>query len=197
MLRALILLLGLLPAVALAQGGHEHMGEGPSRMDHREMMRRATPTHDATAGTPTQPGQGAFAAIQEIVAMLEADPSTDWSRVDIEALRQHLVDMNNVTLMARVKNQPIEGGVRFIITGAGEVVDSIRRMAIAHAATMNGVDNWRFVATESDLGATLDVTAPSRDIEKLKALGFIGIMTRGMHHQQHHLMIARGGAPHH
>src|SRR5665213_2414926 len=45
---------------------------------------------------PTQPGQSAFAAIQEIVAILEADPKTDWSRVNIEALRQHLIDMDNV-----------------------------------------------------------------------------------------------------
>jgi hypothetical protein len=36
---------------------------------------------------PTQPGQAAFAAIQEIVAILEADPRTDWSKVNIDALR--------------------------------------------------------------------------------------------------------------
>src|SRR5438046_3161300 len=42
---------------------------------------------------PREPGQSAFAAIQEIVALLEADPGTDWTKVDIEALRRHLVDM--------------------------------------------------------------------------------------------------------
>ena len=30
----------------------------------------------------------------------------------------------------------------------------------------------------------------------ITALGFIGVMTRGMHHQDHHLMIARGEHPH-
>jgi hypothetical protein len=70
-------------------------------------------------------------------------------------------------------------------------------MVTAHAATMNGVGDWRFVAAEIDGGATLVVRAPSKDIEKLKALGFLGVITRGMHHQEHHLMLARGENPHH
>jgi hypothetical protein len=43
----------------------------------------------------------------------------------------------------------------------------------------------------------LTVTVPAADMNKLKALGFLGLMTRGMHNQQHHLMIARGDNPHH
>lgn len=39
---------------------------------------------------PQETGQSAFAAIQEIVTKLEADPATDWSKIDIESLRQHL-----------------------------------------------------------------------------------------------------------
>lgn len=35
--------------------------------------------------------------------MLEADSKTDWSKVDIEALRQYLIDMDNVTLRSAVK----------------------------------------------------------------------------------------------
>jgi hypothetical protein len=34
---------------------------------------------------PTMPGQDAFGAIQEIVGMLEADPATDWSKVNLES----------------------------------------------------------------------------------------------------------------
>ena len=55
-----------------------------------------------TGAMPTQPGQDAFGAIQEIVRILEADPATDWSKVDLEALREHLIDMNEVTLHAAV-----------------------------------------------------------------------------------------------
>jgi len=69
----------------------------------------------------TQPGQAAFAAIQEIVEILLADPKTDWSKVNIDALRQHLIDMNNMTLAANVKNEAVDGGMRFEVTGEGPV----------------------------------------------------------------------------
>src|SRR5262245_12321503 len=124
MIRALALIALFIPAAALAQMTHEHM------------------MHEQHTGgsVPTQPGQGASAAIQEIVGILEADPKTDWSKVNNDALHQHLIDMNNVTLAAEVKSEPVEGGIRFMVTGAGAVRDSIRRMVIAPAATMNGVD---------------------------------------------------------
>jgi hypothetical protein len=32
--------------------------------------------------------------------MLEADPKTDWSKVNISALREHLIDMDEVTMRA-------------------------------------------------------------------------------------------------
>jgi len=47
---------------------------------------------------PSLPGQDAFGAIAEVVRFLEADPETDWSAVDLERLRQHLIDMNEVVL---------------------------------------------------------------------------------------------------
>ncbi len=148
------------------------------------------------AAGPVQPGQSAFAAIQEILALLEADPATDWSKVDIEALRQHLIDMDNVTLRAVVASEPVEGGLRFLVSGDGAVRDSIRRMVLAHAATMDGAGGWHFAAAATETGAALTVTAPASDTAKLRALGFIGVMTRGMHHQMHHLMIALGQNPH-
>jgi hypothetical protein len=40
------------------------------------------------------------------------------------------------------------------------------------------------------------VRPPAKDDAKLHGLGFLGVMTRGMHHQEHHLMIARGEHPH-
>ena len=69
-------------------------------------------------------------------------------------------------------------------------------MTSAHAATMNGVGGWTFQAEQTEDGANLTVLVPPQDLTKLKALGFIGVMTRGMHHQMHHLMIARGEYPH-
>jgi len=124
-----------------------------------------------------------------------ADPKTDWSKVDIGTLRQHLVDMNNVTLAADVKNAPVDGGMRFDITDQGPVRDSIRRMVAARAATMNGVDGWRFEAVEIDDGESLIAWPPAKDADKLRGLGFFGVLTFGMHHQAHHLMIAPGENP--
>ena len=186
----LVLMILLLPVAASAQpAAHHHpMPDGSMAMDHMQMNKGV--------GAPTEPGQAAFAAIQEIVGILEADPRTDWSKVDIEALRQHLIDMDNVTLAATVRSEPIDGGMRFIVTGENAVADSIRRMTSAHAAMMDGVGNWHLRAQQVDDGAILEVRVPAADLGKLKALGFIGVMTKGMHHQEHHLMIARGEHPH-
>jgi hypothetical protein len=183
MMRVATVLALLIPAAALAQGQGHHQNHG------------APMVHGKTAA-PTQPGQSAFAAIQEIVGILEADSATDWSSVDIETLRQHLVDMNNVTLAANVTSDPVAGGMRFVVTGPGPVQTSIRRMVAAHAATLNRGGGWSFSAMEVDGGASLTVLVPEADLTKLRALGFIGVMTRGMHHQEHHLMIAKGAHPH-
>jgi hypothetical protein len=212
MIRALALLACLIPGAALAQSAiqppadmdaaHRMMHGQPmtpnQHMMHGQMMQGSHVMGGQEFGgaVATQPGQGAFAAIQEIVEILAADPKTDWSKVNIDALRQHLVDMNNVTLAANVKNEPIDGGMRFDVTGEGPVRDSIRRMMAAHAATMNGIDGWKFEAAEIEGGASLTVHPPAKDLDRLRGLGFFGVMTLGMHHQMHHLMIARGQNPH-
>lgn len=195
MIRIIALLACLLPIPAFAQSAPDpgpEMNLGNQLM-HMQHMMKAQPT---SGSVPTQPGQSAFAAIQEIVALLETDPTTDWSKVNIEALRQHLIDMDNVTLRADVKSEPVEGGMRFTVSGADSVRGSVRRMIGAHVATMNGMEGWTFSAAETETGAALTVTVPPQDLIRLRGLGFIGVMTRGMHHQIHHLMLARGENPH-
>jgi hypothetical protein len=204
MIRVFVLIGCLAPAAAFAQPNYEraagvraahHMMHRPyvaiSRKQHVMISQQRAPSPVATRA-----GQDAFAAIQEIVEILAADPKTDWSKVNIDALRQHLIDMNNVTLNAKVTNVPIDGGMIFALTGDGPVRDSIRRMAMAHAATMNGVDGWRVEAAELEDGANLVVHAPATDLEKLRGLGFLGVLALGTHHQEHHLMIARGEDQH-
>lgn len=166
-------------------------------VDHSKMMHGNQEGMMMGGMAPQETGQPAFAAIQEIVAMLDANPSTDWSKVNIEALRQHLIDMDNVTLGAVVSASQTGGSMRFAVTGEGAVQGSITRMVMAHAATMNGVDGWTFAAEPTQTGAILTVTPPDpASMTKLKALGFIGILTLGMHHQQHHWMLAIGKSPH-
>ena len=193
------MLLRLLPLVLLLSSpvlAQQHDMHQHSQMDH-SAMHGSAPAAAPAAGVPTQPGQAAFAAIQEIVEILEADPRTDWSKVNLETLRQHLADMNRVTLEAAVAVAPSDFGMRFTVTGQGAVRDSIQRMVTAHAATMDGVGGWRLAAKVIDTGAELTVAVPPADLPKLQGLGFIGVMTRGMHHQEHHLMLARGEHPHH
>jgi len=59
--------------------------------------------HMHQSGSPVEVGQSQFAAIAEIVALLRDDQDTDWAQVDIQALRDHLVDMDNVTTGASVE----------------------------------------------------------------------------------------------
>jgi hypothetical protein len=180
MFRILALIMVLSSSNAFAQATHQHSG-----MDHQ-----------TSTAIPKQPGEAAFATIQEIVEILEADPTTDWSKVDIGALRQHLIDMSNVTLKAEAKAESVDGGIRFVVTGSSDIRPSIQRMLLAHAVIMNGNDGWKYEAVANDNGASITVRVPAQDVAKLKGMGFMGVMTRGMHHQEHHLMIARGEHPH-
>ena len=156
------------------------------------------PPASAARTTPTEPGQSAFATIQEIVALLEADPETDWSRVNIEPLRRHLIDMNNVTLAARVEAERVDGGVRFRVTSdAPEVTNSIQRMVFSHVRTVEESAGERYELASVDEGVILTlVTTDERQEQRWAALGFIGWLTSGMHHQSHHLALAKGMSPH-
>ncbi len=180
----------LLPTAAFAD---QMAPMDPSKMDHAAMMAMMS---GAPAGV-TEGGQSAFAAIAQIVDVLNADPTTDWSKVNIEALRQHLIDMDNVTLRAMVASTPTPTGARFSVTSTDPAVQaSIRRMVMAHAAMMNGTNGWALAASQTEGGAVLEVSGTQADAARINGLGFIGVLTLGMHHQAHHLMIAKGMNPH-
>jgi hypothetical protein len=165
------------------QGGHQGGHHGAMQGYH-------------TGAQPVSPGQDAFGAIQEVVQILEADPSTDWSKVDIMALREHLIDMNEVTLRAQVATKTSAAGIEFTVTGEGRTAEAIKRMVPAHAREL-AAHGWNATTTELPNGVTLAVAASGKmPIAKLKALGFIGVMAQGGHHQPHHLMMARGGFAH-
>lgn len=153
--------------------------------------------HRMGAAPVAEPGQGAFAAIGEIISALDADPETDWSRVDIDALRVHLVDMDLVVTHAQVTREEADFGMRFVVTGDGAVVGSIQRMVVAHASVMEGVEGWSYMAQATQTGAILEVSVPELEHARLRAIGFFGILTSGMHHQSHHWMMATGDNPHH
>jgi hypothetical protein len=147
-------------------------------------------------GMPTQPGQAAFGTIQEIVMMLQSDPNTNWSKVDIDAVRQHLIDMDEVTMRAAVQKEPIDHGLRMTVTGDGRTLEAIQRMLPAHAEDMNGLYGWTVQAKALPNGEELTITGTSdADATKIRALGFMGYMTLGTH-QMHHLAMAKGEFAH-
>lgn len=157
----------------------------------------ATAQHAHQSSAPSETGQSQFAAIAETVTILRDDPETDWAQVDIKALRDHLVDMDNVTTKASVE-RTVEGlNVTYLITGDDVVAASIQRMVFAHSPMLQGASDWRITAEKKDGGAKMLVQVGSEDaLQQVLGLGFFGVMTIGAHHQQHHLMIAMGRSPH-
>ncbi|MCW5731951.1 MAG: hypothetical protein KIT20_14415 [Alphaproteobacteria bacterium] len=183
MMRPLAIIAALLGATlslaALAQ--HQHQPQHPQ--GHA----------GAALHSPAMPGQDAFGAIQEIVRILLADPATDWSKVDLAALREHLIDMNEVTLNARAREHRRPDGIDIDVSGEGRTREAIRRMVVAHAREIDGMNGWRVRAEASESGARISASADSPgEVAKLHGLGFIGLMVQGDHHQPHHLAMARG-----
>jgi hypothetical protein len=173
--RILAILLLLVAAPAFAQQIHsQHGGQ-------------------AAARAPIEQGQSAFAALAEIVALLRSDPATDWSRTNIPALREHLVDMDLVTTDSTVETTATDTGAIFYIAGKGRTRAAIQAMALAHAPFLQAETGWNVEASQTESGARWQVTG-NRDV--ILALGFHGLMTIGAHHQEHHLAIATGQSPH-
>lgn len=146
---------------------------------------------------PTEPGQSAFAAIAEIVSILESDPKTDWSKVNLNALREHLVDMNALTLGANVEISENEGSIIFEALGTGLTLRALQNMVPAHANELNKIADWQALGEATEKGAVLTITPnKSTELTRIKALGFFGLMATGAHHQPHHLGMARGTMVH-
>jgi len=161
-----------------------------SHVDHTQH------SHGSEAIVPTMPGQEAFGTIQEIVRLLEADPATDWSKVNIAALREHLIDMDEVTMRAGAREQALDNGIEITVTGQGRTLAAIKRMVPAHAHELAAL-GWDARTNEVPNGVKLVITtSDSHEAAKLKALGFMGIMVQGAHHQAHHLMMAEGEFSH-
>jgi hypothetical protein len=175
-----------------AMPGHDQM-PGMTRHNRMMMQMHRSRTADAEGSTPTMPGQDAFGAIGEIVRILEADPKTDWSKVNLEALRQHLIDMNEVTLKADVAPKSIDGGIEVAVTGTDRTLAAIQRMVPAHAKEIDGLHGWSAKADPLPNGVLLTVTAKdAKEVAHIRGLGFIGILVTGSHHQAHHLAMAKG-----
>ena len=204
MWRVVLITLGVVLGAALV--AHTVLAQNPPSVPHPPMHGGHMPmphgamqgmSHGpATTGAPMRPGQDAFGAIAEVVQILDADPTTDWSKVDLERLRRHLIDMNEVVLRAEVKQTPVPGGLSMEVTGAGRTEQAVRAMVIPHAAELDRMPSFAAKAEPMPGGVRLTVTAKppddARAVARLRGIGFIGLLTAGAHHGPHHLAMARG-----
>jgi hypothetical protein len=182
-----------MPMMNHAMSGDRQM---PGMMQHMMQM-HGQGGMQTGVNAPTMPGQDAFGAIQEIVRILEADPVTDWSKVNLEALRQHLIDMNEVTLRASAASTPIDSGLKIAVTGEGSTLAAIQRMIPDHAQELNQMNGWRARTETLPDGVRLTVTSnDSKEVAHIRGLGFIGLLVSGSHHQPHHLAMATNEMAH-
>jgi|GEM_PF-496761 len=175
----------------------QRQGQGDAAMQHQEngdMMQRMQQMRQRMGmgrGQNANAGdQDAFSAIRAVVNQLEANPDTDWSSINIDALRNHLIDMHEVTVNAEVETTEVEGGASYRVTGTARTLQAIRNMVAMHASQMTQETEWTAVAEEIRNGMEVKVTAATdNQVAKIRALGFMGFMVSGDHHEMHHMAI--------
>lgn len=175
---------------------HSDMG-----MDHDANMDHSADDHtammDMGQSPLNEPGQGAFAALSEVVRVLEADPDTDWSKVDINGLRDHLIDMDILVRDAVVTQEMLENGVLSTVTGDDVGLATAKRMLPAHGGQLANEDRWVVEIDVQEKTVSMRVTSDDpATIVLIKALGFYGLMASQDHHRAHHFIMATGGDAH-
>lgn len=189
----LICLFLILPAITVnAAGTHSGHSAGSGGHDHH--------MHHMQEKAPLEsPGNAVFGAIREVIEKLEADPATDWSKVDLEGLRRHLVDMLNFTVNVDVPVQkPIEKGFEAVVKPTTpDALESLKRVFAAHPSQLKHETNWDMTAVRKDDSFVVTVTTEKpEEVAKVRGLGYIGVMAIGSHHFYHHWMMATGQHPH-
>ena len=143
----------------------------------------------------TMPGNEIFGTIQEVVHKLEADPNTDWSKVNLEALRQHLSDMKAFTEEVQVVDKkPITNGVKIWVRPETHRAEcALKRLFSMHPAMLKKEKGWDMVTKQdsSEWVITCTTNNPA-EVSEIRGLGYIGLLAEGAHHQLHHWMIATG-----
>ncbi|MBE8189645.1 MAG: hypothetical protein HAW58_01990 [Candidatus Thioglobus sp.] len=178
-----IILALLMSGIAMSAGLHEGM-------EHSK-------TH---SGKPvlTEAGTDAFATLQEAIRALEADPKTNWNKVNLEALRLHLLEMNDMVLNVKVRQNHISKGFAAIVTPTTDrALQSLKKVFSAHPAQMKKESGWDMKVSNNSGVFTLKITTENAsEVAKIRGLGYIGVMAYGGHHQPHHWAIASGNNPH-
>ncbi|MCK5895793.1 MAG: hypothetical protein KAG20_03245 [Cocleimonas sp.] len=184
-----------------------------SKMDHSQHMQMmAAPTAppsmpsipappSSASQTPvlTEAGNDIFGTIQETIKKLDANTNTDWSKVDLEALRQHLIDMKHFTVDVEViSKKDTKKGMEIVIKPTTKAANkALSRAMSAHPEMLKSETGWTMKAKTEGNTFRLNVTTDTPpEVARLRGLGYIGVMALGNHHQIHHWMMASGANPH-
>ncbi|MBE8162926.1 MAG: hypothetical protein HAW63_02945, partial [Bdellovibrionaceae bacterium] len=151
----------------------------------------------------TEAGNDAFGTIQEIITKLSQDPTTDWSKVNLEAVRKHLLDMYDMTMSVTVVSQkPVSGGMEAVVYPTTDrAAKALVRVFNAHPAQLKKESGWD-MTIKKGFGKKYNkyivtvTTSKDSEVDKIRGFGYIGVMAAGKHHQTHHLMMAKGENAH-
>lgn len=165
-----------------------------------KVMPTEAPEQASMVMTPLkEAGNALFGTIQETIKVLDADPNTDWTKVDLEALRQHLVDMENFSSKVEVVSQTdTDKGTVVVIKPTTEAARaSLSRALSAHPGMLKQETGWSMLSNVIGLNYELTIeTDKPEEVARLRGLGYIGVMALGNHHQVHHWLMASGNNPH-
>lgn len=163
-----------------------------SAMHHQQMMKSAE-------SNLTQAGNDIFATIQEVIVRLNNNPDTNWATVDIEALRQHLLDMNDMAVNVEILNRkPLINGLRIALQGTtARAEKTLARVFKVHPKHLKSETGWDMkVERYGKQFIVTTTTEKPEQTQKIIALSYIGLMAYGKHHQLHHWGMSTGQNPH-
>ena len=146
-------------------------------------------------------GNDAYGTIQEVMYKLQENKNTNWSKVNLEALRLHLIDMYDMTFSVNVIEQKhITNGlaIRVMPTTSRSSI-ALKKIFSAHAGMLEKESGFNVGIThdkEYDVYSLKVTTNNKNRIDEIRGLGYIGLMAYGKHHQPHHWAIATGSNPH-
>lgn len=174
--------------ISTAEDSHQTMHQ-----QHMQMQM------DSKTSSLTEAGNDVFSTIQEVIKQLENNPDTDWSKVNIEALRQHLLDMNDMALNVEVINQkPLENGLTVTLqTQTPRAEKTMAKVFKVHPMHLKRETGWDMQVVQNN--QQFIVTTTTKDLTQVKkiiALSYIGLMAYGNHHQPHHWGISTSQNPH-
>lgn len=144
-------------------------------------------------------GNDIFAALQEVISALNADPKTDWSEVNLTALKEHLLDMRDMVINVElVSKKALKNGSEILIKPTNKRArQAMKRVLSGHPAQLKQETGWNMSVTkQTDTYLLTTTTENQAEVSKIIGLGYIGLMAHGSHHQPHHWSMATGSNPH-